>query len=50
MSGTCGECAFCVKDDGDPYCLMKDLYTTVHLDDECDEEMINGKMYFTKDE
>lgn len=32
----CGRCNFCVKDDGSPYCVCKDLYTTVELNHKCD--------------
>lgn len=39
----CGTCTFCIKDDGEPYCVMKDLYTDVGLDDDCDERDTRGK-------
>ena len=42
----CGRCKLCVKDDGSPYCVMKDLFTTVELTDECSEHDITGKPYF----
>jgi hypothetical protein len=42
----CGRCNFCVKDDGEPYCVCKDLYTTVGLDQECDETDIYGNFMF----
>ena len=45
----CGNCNFCVKDDGEPYCVMKDLYTTVGLEDECDEFDIHGNKYFAEE-
>lgn len=44
----CKDCSFCVQDDGEPYCVMKDLYTTVDLEQNCDEVDIRGKKYFTK--
>ena len=44
----CGRCVLCVKDDGHPYCLMKDLYTNVALDDDCDEINILGEHYFSE--
>ena len=47
-SRKCGKCVFCVKDDGHPYCLMKDLYTNVCLDDDCDEINILGEYYFSE--
>lgn len=42
----CGRCRLCVKDDGDPYCVMKDLFTTVKLTDECSEFDVTGEPYF----
>lgn len=45
----CGNCSLCIKDDGSPYCAIKDLYTTVGLDDECDEQNIREEYYFTED-
>ena len=45
----CGECNFCVKDDGHPYCVMKDLYTNVEPDDLCDETNIYGEYWFAKE-
>jgi len=45
----CGTCCYCVKNDGHPYCVMKDLFTTVDLDDLCDEVDIKGKKYWTKE-
>ena len=50
MTGKCGDCVFCEKQDGNPYCYLKDLYTTVSLDDECDEKDIRGNYYFTKED
>ena len=44
----CKDCSFCVQDDGEPYCVMKDLYTTVDLEQNCDEEDIRGKKIFYK--
>ena len=44
----CKDCSFCEQDDGEPYCIMKDLYTTVDLEQNCDEIDIRGKKYFTK--
>ena len=43
----CGNCTFCIKDDGIPYCIMKDLYTTVRFEDECDEYDIRGNKWFS---
>lgn len=43
----CGRCNFCMKDDGAPYCVMKDLYTTVKLNDECDERDYLGRLWFS---
>ena len=42
----CGDCALCIKDDGHPYCVIKDLYTNVELDDVCNEKDIKGEYYF----
>lgn len=44
----CGKCIFFVSDDGHPYCLMKDLYTNVEPDDDCDEINILGEYYFSE--
>ena len=45
----CGDCALCIKDDGHPYCAVKDLYTNVELDDVCDEKDIKGEYYFAEE-
>ena len=45
----CGDCALCIKDDGHPYCAVKDLYTNVELDDMCDEKDIKGEYYFAEE-
>lgn len=45
----CGECNFCVKDDGLPYCVCKDLYTTVELSQKCDETDIYGNLMFAQE-
>ena len=45
----CGRCNFCIKDDGSPYCVCKDLYTTVELNQECDETDIRGKLMFAEE-
>lgn len=45
----CGNCALCIKDDGHPYCAIKDLYTNVELDDDCDEKDIKDEYYFTEE-
>lgn len=45
----CGNCALCIKDDGHPYCAIKDLYTNVELDDVCDEKDIRGEYYFAEE-
>ena len=44
----CKDCSSCVQDDGEPYCIMKALYTTVDLGQNCEEVDIRGKKYFTK--
>lgn len=45
----CGRCTWCVKNDGSPYCLHKDLYTTVSLDRECDETDFYGRLWFIEE-
>ena len=45
----CGNCALCIKDGGHPYCVMKDLYTNVELNDVCDEKDIKGEYYFAEE-
>lgn len=45
----CGNCAFCIKDDGHSYCVMKGLYTNVELDDMCDEKDIRGEYNFVEE-
>ena len=45
----CGNCVLCIKDDGHPYCVIKDLYTNVELDDMCDEKDIKGEYYFAEE-
>ena len=42
----CGNCILCEKDDGSPYCVLKDLYTTVGLEDECNERDLRGNLMF----
>lgn len=42
----CGNCNFCEKNDGKPYCYLKDLYTTVELDHKCDERDSRGRLMF----
>lgn len=44
----CKDCEYCIQDDGTPYCVMKDLYTHVDIEAECDEEKITGEKYFCK--
>lgn len=44
----CGTCGFCVTDDGSPYCSLKDLYTTVSPDDDCDETDIHGNYWWVQ--
>lgn len=44
----CGRCNFCVKDDGEPYCVCKDLYTTVDLNQECNERDSRGRLMFAE--
>ncbi len=45
----CYECSWCIKDDGHPYCVMKDLYTNVYSDSVCDETNIKGEYYFNRE-
>lgn len=45
----CGRCTWCVKNDGEPYCLHKDLYTTVRPDRECDETDHYGQKWFIEE-
>lgn len=45
----CGKCNFCVKDNGYPYCVMKDLYTNVEPDNLCDETNIYGEYWFARE-
>ena len=45
----CGNCSLCIKDDGHPYCAVKDLYTNVELDDMCAEKDIKGEYYFAEE-
>ena len=45
----CYECSLCVKDDGQSYCVMKDLYTNVYSDSVCDEINIKGEYYFNRE-
>ena len=45
----CGRCTWCVKDDGSPYCLHKDLYTTVEPDRDCDETDHYGRLWFIEE-
>lgn len=45
----CGRCTWCVKNDGEPYCLHKDLYTTVRPDRECDETDHYGRLWFIEE-
>ena len=42
----CGECNFCIKDDGSPYCVLKDLFTTVDLEQKCYEKDPYGDYWF----
>ena len=42
----CGNCNFCEKNDGKPYCYLKDLYTTVELNHKCDERDSRGRLMF----
>lgn len=44
----CGECNFCEKKDGSPYCVCKDLYTHVKLDDDCDEYDYWGNFMYSE--
>lgn len=46
----CGDCVYCIADDGSPYCCLKELFTYVKLTDSCDEENSKGIKYFTKGE
>ena len=42
----CGNCNFCEKNDGEPYCYLKDLYTTVQLNQRCDVRDSRGRLMF----
>ena len=42
----CGNCNFCEKNDGTPYCYLKDLYTHVDLNQKCDEIDSRGRLFF----
>ena len=44
----CGNCSFCEKNDGKPYCYLKDLYTTVELNHKCDERDSRGRLMFAE--
>ena len=44
----CGNCNFCEKNDGDPYCYLKDLFTTVGLNQKCDERDSRGRLMFAE--
>ena len=44
----CKNCVLCIQDDGSPYCAIKDLYTHVDLEQDCDEKDIKGERYFTE--
>ena len=44
----CKNCNYYVDDDGLPYCIVKDLYTTVSPEHVCDEKNIRNEFYFTK--
>lgn len=46
----CGNCAYCIVDDGDPYCCLKELFTSVKLNDKCNEKDYKGRLYFTAGE
>lgn len=46
----CGNCVYCIADDGHPYCALKDLFTNVNLDDDCDETDGKGRNCFTSGE
>ena len=45
----CGDCVYCIKDEGLHYCAIKDLYNSVDLDDVCDEKDIKGEYYFAEE-
>ena len=42
----CGNCNFCEKNEGTPFCYLKDLYTHVELDHKCDELDSRGRLLF----
>ncbi len=48
LEPVCGRCSFCVKDDCEPYCVLKDLFTTVRLDDKCNERDVRGNIMFAR--
>ena len=42
----CGNCNFCEKNDGTPYCYLKDLFTNVELTQKCDVYNVFGMIMF----
>ena len=46
---TCGSCGLCVKGDGTPYCIVKDLYTEVKLTDVCNAKDSKGRLMYVKE-
>ena len=45
----CGDCVYCIEDEGLHYCAIKDLYVDVDLDDVCDEKDIKCEYYFAEE-
>lgn len=38
---TCGNCCFCIKEEGEPYfCALRDLYYLVRAEDKACEEFV----------
>ena len=51
MKETCGNCFYAETEDGSfLFCPLKDLYTEVGEDDECDETDFHGEKRFTPKE
>ena len=42
----CGNCIYCEKDGDFPYCVAKELYIEVDLNQECDEIDTEGNPMF----
>lgn len=44
----CGRCTFCNKDGKNPVCIIKDLYSVVELNQECDELDSRNQLWFSE--